>query len=100
MGGGRQEFLPTWEQDCEGHSGKRTDGIDLIKRWQHKHQKHNAAYVQTKDELLNVIKTDFSFCILQIYLIYLRVISNLLRTFRTSLINSFHSFFKTYIESR
>lgn len=60
MGGGRQEFLPTWERDCEGHSGKRTDGIDLIKRWQHKHQKHNAAYVQTKDELLNVIKTDFS----------------------------------------
>lgn len=66
MGGGRQEFLPTWEQDCEGHSGKRTDGIDLIKRWQHKHRKHNAAYVQTKDELLNVIKTDFSFRILQI----------------------------------
>ncbi|XP_037026003.1 alkaline phosphatase [Bradysia coprophila] len=60
MGGGRQEFLPTYEQDCEGRSGKRTDGIDLIKRWKHKHQKHNAAYVQTKDELLNISQdTDY-----------------------------------------
>lgn len=54
MGGGRQEFLPTWEQDIEGHSGKRTDGIDLIKQWKHKHRKQNAAYVQRKAELFNV----------------------------------------------
>lgn len=54
MGGGRQEFLPTWEKDNDGRAGKRTDGIDLIKHWQHKHHKHSAHYVQTKDELENV----------------------------------------------
>lgn len=54
MGGGRQEFLTNVEQDSEGTSGKRTDGINLIKEWQHKHRHHNAHYVQTKDELLNV----------------------------------------------
>lgn len=54
MGGGRQEFLPTSEKDIDGNSGKRTDGINLIKHWQNKHEKQNAAYVQTKDELLKV----------------------------------------------
>lgn len=54
MGGGRQEFLTNVEQDLEGTSGKRTDGINLIKEWQHKHRRHNAHYIQTKDELLNV----------------------------------------------
>lgn len=54
MGGGRQEFLPTTAQDIEGKHGKRTDGINLIKHWQNKHKKHNAEYVQTKDELLKV----------------------------------------------
>lgn len=54
MGGGRQEFLPTTVQDVEGNPGKRTDGVNLIKEWQHKHRKHNAQYIQSKAELLNV----------------------------------------------
>lgn len=54
MGGGRREFLTNVEQDIEGTSGKRTDGINLINEWQQKHRRHNAHYVQTKDELLNV----------------------------------------------
>lgn len=54
MGGGRQEFLTNVEQDLEGTSGKRTDGINLINEWHHKHRRHNAHYVQTKDQLLNV----------------------------------------------
>lgn len=57
MGGGRQEFLRTTDYDVDGMPGKRTDGINLIKHWQHEHnkKKHNATYIQTKDELLNVI---------------------------------------------
>lgn len=54
MGGGRREFLPTTEQDVEGQPGRRTDGINLIKDWQHKHRLQTAKYVQTKSELLNV----------------------------------------------
>lgn len=54
MGGGRQEFLPTNEQDIEGVSGKRTDGVNLIREWQHKHRRQNAHYVETKHDLLNV----------------------------------------------
>lgn len=54
MGGGRQEFLPTTVEDVEGNPGKRTDGHNLIKEWQHKHRKHNAQYIQSKAELLNV----------------------------------------------
>lgn len=54
MGGGRQEFLPTYEQDIEGVSGKRTDSHNLIKHWRQRHHKSKAAYVQTKEELLNV----------------------------------------------
>lgn len=55
MGGGRQEFLPTYEQDIEGVSGKRTDSHNLIKHWKQRHHKSKASYVQTKEELLNVI---------------------------------------------
>lgn len=54
MGGGRQEFLPTDERDVSGVPGKRTDGINLINEWQRKHHRHNANYVQTRDELFNV----------------------------------------------
>lgn len=54
MGGGRQEFLPTNDADIDGNPGKRTDGINLIKEWQHKHKKHNAQYIQTRAELMNV----------------------------------------------
>lgn len=54
MGGGRQEFLPTTEQDIDGNPGKRTDDINLIKDWQQKHKKHDARYIQTRAELMNV----------------------------------------------
>lgn len=54
MGGGRQEFLNNTEHDIDGIPGKRTDGVDLIQEWQYQHRRHNAKYVQTKDELLNV----------------------------------------------
>lgn len=54
MGGGRQEFLKNTEQDIDGITGKRTDGVNLIQEWQHQHRRHNAKYVQTKNELLNV----------------------------------------------
>lgn len=54
MGGGRQEFLPTYEKDIEGVSGKRTDSHNLIKHWRQRHHKRKASYVQTKEELLNV----------------------------------------------
>lgn len=60
MGGGRQEFLPTYEEDIEGVPGKRTDSHNLIKHWRQRHQHHKskASYVQTKEELLNVKKKD------------------------------------------
>lgn len=60
MGGGRQEFLPTYEEDIEGVSGKRTDSHNLIKHWRQRHHKSKASYVQTKEELLNVKKTNFT----------------------------------------
>uniref|UniRef100_A0A182T1P8 alkaline phosphatase n=1 Tax=Anopheles maculatus TaxID=74869 RepID=A0A182T1P8_9DIPT len=52
MGGGRRQFLPTYETDIEGIRGKRTDGEDLIKHWQHHHSHHRSAYVQNRIQLL------------------------------------------------
>ncbi|XP_055638981.1 alkaline phosphatase-like [Toxorhynchites rutilus septentrionalis] len=56
MGGGRREFLPTTSIDIDGIAGRRTDGIDLIKRWQRKHAPNHTAYVQNRDQLLEVDK--------------------------------------------
>lgn len=61
MGGGRQEFLPTYVKDIDGSSGKRTDGINLIKEWQQKHNGSNVVYAQTKDELFNVSFVEYFF---------------------------------------
>lgn len=55
MGGGRQEFLPTWETDVDGLPGKRTDGLNLIKQWQQQHKHDKAVYAQTRDDMLNVM---------------------------------------------
>uniref|UniRef100_A0A182QLC7 Alkaline phosphatase n=1 Tax=Anopheles farauti TaxID=69004 RepID=A0A182QLC7_9DIPT len=52
MGGGRREFLPTHQTDIEGIRGRRTDGADLIKHWQHHHSQHRSAYVQNRIQLL------------------------------------------------
>uniref|UniRef100_A0A8W7PMG3 Alkaline phosphatase n=1 Tax=Anopheles coluzzii TaxID=1518534 RepID=A0A8W7PMG3_ANOCL len=52
MGGGRREFLPTHETDIDGIRGRRTDGEDLIKHWQHHHSHHRSAYVQNRVQLL------------------------------------------------
>ncbi|ETN65462.1 alkaline phosphatase [Anopheles darlingi] len=52
MGGGRREFLPVHEADIEGIPGRRTDGTDLIKHWQHHHSRHRSAYVQNRVQLL------------------------------------------------
>lgn len=54
MGGGRQEFIPIWQNDSTGNQGKRTDNINLIDVWKDKHSKHFASFIQTKDELLKV----------------------------------------------
>ncbi|XP_065095637.1 membrane-bound alkaline phosphatase-like [Ochlerotatus camptorhynchus] len=57
MGGGRREFLPNTTTDDEGVPGQRTDGTDLIKHWLHhkqSHGHHRAAYVQNRDQLLEV----------------------------------------------
>lgn len=59
MGGGRREFLPNTTTDDEGVPGQRTDGTDLIKHWLHhkqSHGHHRAAYVQNRDQLLEVIR--------------------------------------------
>lgn len=56
MGGGRREFLPTHETDIDGIRGRRTDGEDLIKHWQHHHSHHRSAYVQNRVQLLEVIR--------------------------------------------
>ena len=63
MGGGRQNFLPTWENDIEGKPGKRTDGLNLIKVWENQHRKDGASYVQTKEQLLNVRESIQYFCV-------------------------------------
>lgn len=53
LGGGRQEFITTSEKDIDGNFGKRTDK-NLIHHWQHIHQKQQAEYVETKEQLMNV----------------------------------------------
>uniref|UniRef100_A0A182J4L8 Alkaline phosphatase n=1 Tax=Anopheles atroparvus TaxID=41427 RepID=A0A182J4L8_ANOAO len=57
MGGGRREFLPTYETDIDGTRGRRTDGVDLIKHWQHHHAHQQSAYVQNRVQLLETDTT-------------------------------------------
>lgn len=52
MGGGRREFLTTHDIDIDGNPGRRTDGKNLIKHWQHHHAHHQSAYVQNRVQLL------------------------------------------------
>jgi alkaline phosphatase len=54
MGGGREEFLPKHEFDEEMKPGLRTDDLNLIKHWQHKHRQAKSTYAQNKVQLMEV----------------------------------------------
>lgn len=56
MGGGRSMFLPTYVTDRDGEKGKRTDDHNLIEQWKNMHARSNKqyAYVESRDQLLNV----------------------------------------------
>jgi alkaline phosphatase len=54
MGGGREQLLPISQTDSQGNNGKRADGVDLIAKWKELHQDKKAAYVEQKEDLLNL----------------------------------------------
>lgn len=54
MGGGRQELLPDSVLDSFGHRGKRKDGKNLIDQWKQDHADYSAAYIETRDQLLEL----------------------------------------------
>ena len=65
LGGGRREFRPTNKNDEDGKPGKRTDGVDLIQKWEtdKKDRKVNYKYVWNKEELnkLDAKTTEYVF---------------------------------------
>ncbi|VVC93825.1 unnamed protein product [Leptidea sinapis] len=54
LGGGRREFLQTYETDEEGTAGRRTDGRNLITEWQDDKKSRNASfqYVWNREQLM------------------------------------------------
>ncbi|XP_053675822.1 membrane-bound alkaline phosphatase-like [Anopheles nili] len=54
FGGGRKNFIPTFQPDESGLYGRRTDSKHLIQEWQQSKQNMNATYIATAQELTNL----------------------------------------------